>query len=872
MSSPSESMLALLPQPLQPIPGDSFNDRILLLLAAVATSDGLLTYREYQLVQEAASAIFGERAFHAELQAKLHHALLHPPANPAEIARSMAHQAEVQKVSASFVDSVLKALASIGAHAERIDDRSRSLMGDIELAFRNSDLRRAGFGLGVSVSESLGGLYRLATGILPSRRELGRWFAPETSVFNADMNAFVTSLERIAWTLNDTELRDELHALRKMLHEQPFKIVAVGERKRGKSSVINAIIGQELSPIRESTPETATVVAFHYAPTPDYSVQFLDSSQFAQLETYLENEEDNLLLVHKIERIRKGVKEGSFIPGRLLSGITCWDELPDYISVEGRFAGMVARVDIGLPLDMLRAGVVIVDTPGLNDTDRFHDYLSYEESLEADCILFVMDARDPGSHSELSLLRKLARSGRSVTIIGILTNTDRLNYARSLEAAREQAKNVLQEACRTSSHVELAGIVAINARRFMEERCREHRLHHRLTPDPAETDLFLEMLRDVMDRDRGKTAYRHKVTEACLRVTSSTREHIQRYMDAYRASLPGEDLLAMLDVHANQLASTAMRSLEQARQVVNAAARDLEGWDVSTEQALQRFQETLVLRIMDAVNRRVSELGHRFAKDSEWHDFDTIDCRNIARQAVDEFLEEQRGALKLWEDKLRLFSDSMDTFSKECLERLSASIEGLQEDPGEAPSSSSTATHFLVQTHRHMRNLAVFTTGMSVGRLTALGPISLLVTAGNILALAAASPVAAAVFAAVAGTAGLLYHLGREERRKSAFLDRRRKETELYADRIVEALRLELGEVREELGKAYEFEIKRGFAPALESLFQQSVHLRLFLEVMQKIRSDATLYDKHVQTRLQELETMQQRYQNTIPATPRCQS
>ena len=67
----SASMLSMLPQPIQPIPGDSFNDRILLLLAAVATTDDMLTYREYQLVQEAAQAIFGERALHAELQAKL---------------------------------------------------------------------------------------------------------------------------------------------------------------------------------------------------------------------------------------------------------------------------------------------------------------------------------------------------------------------------------------------------------------------------------------------------------------------------------------------------------------------------------------------------------------------------------------------------------------------------------------------------------------------------------------------------------------------------------------------------------------------------------------------------------------------------------
>ncbi len=856
----SASMLSMLPQPIQPIPGDSFNDRILLLLAAVASTDGMLTYREYQLVQEAAEAIFGERALHAELQAKLHYALLNPPSDPAEIARDMANQADAQKVSSTFVDTMLKALSLIGGHEERVDEKAQSLVNDIEWAFRKSRLERSagrGIGLGLNVGESLGGLYRMATSVLPSRKDIANWFAPETTQFNADMEHFASSLDRIAWTLDDMDLREELYLFRKMLRRQPFKIVIVGERKRGKSSLINAIIGQELSPVRESTPETATVVEFRYAHAPDYSVRFLDSSQFARLEDYLENEQDNLLLTRKIEHIRKGVADGTFIPGKLLSGITCWDDLSDYISLEGRFSGFVARVSVGLPLDTLRSGVVLVDTPGLNDTDRFHDYLSYEESLEADCVIFVMDARDPGSNSELSLLRKLARSGRTVSIIGVLTNIDRLNSAASLELAREQARTVLREACRSSGQVELAGVVALNTRQAVEERCRNKTaLADTLKVSKSvsgELEQLLSILREVMDRDTGKEAYRRKIAEAYSRIADSARERLRRHVQEYRDSLPSPELLGMLDAHAKQLSAAALSSLEQARQVVDAAAKDLDAWDVATEKALEKFRETLVLRLMDAVGRKVSELGHQFAKDAVWKEFDATEARTIARRAVDEFLEEQRGILRGWEDKLRLFSARMDEFSQECLARLSSNIDGLQDDPGEVNGTSSAATHFLVQTHRHMKNLAVFTTGLTVGRLTALGPISILVTAGNILALATASPFAAAVVAAVAGTAGLLYHLGREDKRKAAFLDKRRRDAEEYADRICDALRQELGGVREDLGKAYEFEVKRGFAPALESLFHQSVHLRLFLDVMQKIRSDVSRYDEHVQKQLEEL-------------------
>lgn len=228
-----------------------------LLLAAVATTDDMLTYREYQLVQEAAQAIFGERALHAELQAKLHYALLNPPSDPADIARDMANQADAQKVSSTFVDTMLKALSRIGGQEERIDEKARSLVNDIEWAFRKSRLERSagrGIGLGLNVGESLGELYRKATNVLPSRKEIAGWFAPETSQFNADMERFANSLDRIAWTLDDMDLREELYIFRKMLRRQPFKIVIVGERKRGKSSLINAIIGQELSPVRESTP------------------------------------------------------------------------------------------------------------------------------------------------------------------------------------------------------------------------------------------------------------------------------------------------------------------------------------------------------------------------------------------------------------------------------------------------------------------------------------------------------------------------------------------------------------------------------------------------------------------------------------------
>ncbi|MFR1533308.1 MAG: dynamin family protein [Bilophila wadsworthia] len=331
----SASMLSMLPQPIQPIPGDSFNDRILLLLAAVATTDDMLTYREYQLVQEAAQAIFGERALHAELQAKLHYALLNPPSDPADIARDMANQADAQKVSSTFVDTMLKALSRIGGQEER-STKGASLVNDIEWAFRKSRLERsaAGASAWLNVGKASRTLPQQPASCLPGRKSRAGSRPKQAS------STPIWSVSPIASTAS-RDARRHGPARRAVYFPQDATPPAVqdrhrGERKRGKSSLINAIIGQELSPVRESTPETATVVEFKYAHAPDYSVRFLDSSQFARLEDYLENEQDNLLLTRKIEHIRKGVSDGTFIPGKLLSGITCWDDLSDYISLEGR--------------------------------------------------------------------------------------------------------------------------------------------------------------------------------------------------------------------------------------------------------------------------------------------------------------------------------------------------------------------------------------------------------------------------------------------------------------------------------------------------------------------------------------------------------
>ena len=853
MSSPALPVLRVPAKPAEPVPGELFQDRIIWLISALSLSENLLTYTGYQSAQRALAAIFGEQALEAGIQAKLMHALLHPHAEPTSLAKDMAKQAETHLVSASLIETMLKALAAMIAEKEQ-DSAAGAVYQEIEWAFRKVHIeqieRQASWSLrlGADITDSLAGLYRLSKRLilpLPHRPGL---LAPEAAQFNAQAEMYVTALERLASTLEDRDFFEEVSAFRHFMIDQPYRIVVAGERKRGKSSIVNTLVGKALSPVRETMPETATVMEFRHADAPDYSVRFLDEMQFAHLETYLEGEAQNTLLTDKIRAIRQGVEAGTFEPGKLLAGITSWNELPDYVAASGRFSNFVARVSVGLPLPSLRDGVVVVDTPGLNDTDAFHDYLAFEESLAADGMLFVMDARNPGAGTELHLLRRLARSGRTVGIIGVITHTDKLDEGEeSLNRAREQAWAVLREACREAPQVHIYGVAALNAREVM--RLRTNDKPH----EPAgELAYLLRLVQDMMSRDASRIDYRNKRSANFSRLIERARQGLIAYRHKVRLSLPDPQLLGMLSSHADQLETATRQSLEQASKIIDIANAELDTWARESADRLQAFRETLILRLMEAVHQEIEAASFGFAHPALWRRFESGQARQIARHSLDAFLDQERRSLNAWESKLRTFSEELQIISAQCLEQASAQTDSL----GLLNMQGSASMHLLVQTHRHMLSLAAFSSGAALGAAAAMTPMLFLLTAGNVLTAAVNSPSMMAAVAVAAGAVGLVRRFGNPAKRKADFARKKREEAEQYANRICDVLQQELGTVRQDISRAYDVELRRSFMPALESLYYQSVHIRRFLDVMVRIESDVDAYDALAHKQLAALEQL----------------
>lgn len=155
-------------------------------------------------------------------------------------------------------------------------------------------------------------------------------------------------------------------------------ICVVGEFKQGKSSLVNALIGEDVCPVDDDL-ATSAITVLHHGETPQ-------------------------TVVHRREgdrRVAEVVEHG---------------ELASYVSECGNpdNARGIDRVDVALPNPLLDRGLMLVDTPGMGGLGAGHAAATLAFLPYADALLFVSDASVELSAPEVEFLRRAVRHCPSV--------------------------------------------------------------------------------------------------------------------------------------------------------------------------------------------------------------------------------------------------------------------------------------------------------------------------------------------------------------------------------------------------------------------------------------------------------------------------
>ncbi len=173
---------------------------------------------------------------------------------------------------------------------------------------------------------------------------------------------------------------------------EPFSLVVLGDFKRGKSTIINAILGKSIAPVNVA-PETFTINSISYSEVPKAEA-VLKSGQRISLAA------DDLVR-EKLEKLMRA------FPDTL-----------DYIDIRDN-------------AEILKE-IRIVDTPGLSDLDcldkQVQDYL-----VNADAVIYVASALSPFSESEQFFLASHIRPLSFSKLYVLVNMIDAMNTQEDIE-------------------------------------------------------------------------------------------------------------------------------------------------------------------------------------------------------------------------------------------------------------------------------------------------------------------------------------------------------------------------------------------------------------------------------------------------------
>ncbi|MFN0027760.1 MAG: dynamin family protein [Acidimicrobiales bacterium] len=184
----------------------------------------------------------------------------------------------------------------------------------------------------------------------------------------------VSAVEDLLSKAERTDLDRRIKAAKERLAQSGCSVLVVGEFKKGKSTLINALLNAPVCPVDDDV-ATAKPIEIRHTPEPTaeivYRVDDLSDTKAPVVRT-----------------IR-------------------FDELPTYASEPPTApdAHEVASVRVGLPRQLLGTGLIIVDTPGVGGLGSTHSAITIGALPSADAVLFVTDASQELTASEMEFLR-----------------------------------------------------------------------------------------------------------------------------------------------------------------------------------------------------------------------------------------------------------------------------------------------------------------------------------------------------------------------------------------------------------------------------------------------------------------------------------
>jgi len=370
----------------------------------------------------------------------------------------------------------------------------------------------------------------------------------------------LVGLEEVAEAFGAADLTLRAQEAREPLERGEIWVVVVGQFKRGKSSVLNALLGAPVLPTG-MVPVTSVVTQIRWGPKPGVRIDLQDD-----------------------ESCRVTV-----------------DRLQDFVSEKGNLGNRkgVRRVDVSFPSPLLESGLVLVDTPGIGSLDSSATERAYAFLPRVDAALVVLSPDPPLGEVEGAYLRALLE--HTPHVLSVLNKVDLFSEEAWKEAVAFNRQELAQIQDVEAEEVDLIPLSATRAVKGADGGVTELRdrlldlVHSR--GGEVSRDAALRRLHGISRELQARLA----VEERAIHLTDADLEGRLRGLGEIRRELAlrREEIQPVLLNAARRLVDEATASLKsRAKEAGTGLARDLEtsvgrAGDIANGTLVRTISETL---------------------------------------------------------------------------------------------------------------------------------------------------------------------------------------------------------------------------------------------------------------------------------------
>jgi len=189
------------------------------------------------------------------------------------------------------------------------------------------------------------------------------------------------------------------------IQQEQYDVVVCGQFKKGKSSFINALLGEEVLPVATEV-ATAQVFRVINSDTEDYNLVFNNGERMQIAKTDL-------------------AKYGSQVEADLMGKPAFKDKQIDYIEVKH-------------PIPFLPKSIALVDTPGFGALYAAHEQITRNYLKKAAAVIFITDPENPITIVQKEFVESALKQTKQ--ILFILTKMDNYNadYIRTIVSENQR--------------------------------------------------------------------------------------------------------------------------------------------------------------------------------------------------------------------------------------------------------------------------------------------------------------------------------------------------------------------------------------------------------------------------------------------------